>query len=870
MLREPSVRKRAPIVIGRTTDLATAFGMLQNGGSIDVVGSRGSGRTAFLAALRTKLEADEWRVILVRGVASLRQHPLAAIHLAGIGGPSDQRISSTIQSTSDALIEMTRQEKSVLFLDDWDDLDESSWGVAEAVRRRTGLPIVISRLQGLRARHTPSGLNASTLEPSYVIELNPIRFEELEQALSEYLGGPIETGTMSRLYAKSGGIVGLARSVADAGVREGRMIQTPSGWSATRDLWSPGLRGILEAHLENLGDDARDALEIISLVGVADVETVRKLISWETLELLEERVMVKLISSASRQLVTVVPPLLVEFFRNQPLATRRIRLTEFIVERLGATNPVNVLIANSSALTRDVSDDDALFVRLLRERARTRRIVTQAEWLNNPKPSTAVQYVEALLQIRGTSDEIREVFATTNGGLGGQEGQARFTVLRAEWRAIVERDIDGALNELTRATAGLGDFARLLDAAAVRIETLMRSVPEDFASRLEVTEVLPDQVATALRETQLLVLIALGRFSAARNVFGLIDVAHKNSAGSVANQLNGYLLLGEGKYDDAMRWAHRGLDEAHGLLDPDATFAHGTLAALGLSIAGDYPATESLLDTLFAVGEPSPLLIHTQLALLSIASVVAVRRGQLQIGERYYAEVLALELEDGPLPAQTRAWPAAQLTAFNGQVLDAAAELWAEGDRLWKRGARFTAALAGLTSTEISGDTDQLGRVRDWVEELDSDYLSPHLEYLEARAQDKAQPLLDASDSLMETGRPGLALSAYEQAIEHLRAAGDLAQADVIDELRQELLGKIGTESLDTTRFLAAAVTLTDRELEIAQLVAKGLSNKEIAARLVLSVRTVESHMRRIIRKTGIPNRAALSEYVHRLNAGQV
>lgn len=162
------------MVIGRNTELSAALGMVQHGGSVDIVGSRGSGRTAFLAELRSQLEADDWRVISVRGVASLRQHPLAAVHLAGIGGPVDPRTASAIQATTEALVEATRKSKSVLFLDDWDDLDESSWGVADAVRRRTGLPLVISRLQGLRARHTPSGLNASTLEPSYVIELHPI------------------------------------------------------------------------------------------------------------------------------------------------------------------------------------------------------------------------------------------------------------------------------------------------------------------------------------------------------------------------------------------------------------------------------------------------------------------------------------------------------------------------------------------------------------------------------------------------------------------------------------------------------------------------------------------------------------------------
>lgn len=853
------------MVIGRDSELATAQSLVHNGASVDVVGSRGSGRTAFLAALRSRLETEEWRVISVRGVASLRQHPLAAMHLAGIGGPSDPRVASTIQTTTEALLDATRPQRSVLFLDDWDDLDESSWGVAEAVRRRTGLPLVISRLQGLRARHTPSGLNASTLEPSYVIDLHPIRFEELEQALAEHLGGAIEIGTMSRLYAKSGGIVGLARSLADAGVREGRLVQTATGWSATRDLWSPGLRGILEAHLENMGKDARDALEVISLVGVADVETVRKLISWDTLELLEERAMVKLIPSGGRQLVTVVPPLLVEFFRNQPLATRRIRLTELIIERLGTSSTMNLLITNTTTPERDVTEDDALFVRLLQERARTRRIVTHAEWLETPKPSTAVHYIEALLQIPGTEEEIAEVFDATDAMQGSRKSRAEFAALRAEWRAIVDQDLDGALAALSRDRAGLGDFERLLDAAAVRIETMTRAVPVDFANRLEITEVLPESVSTVLRETQLLVLISLGRFGDARRVFSAIPEETKSQAGSIANQLNGYLLLGEGHYEDAMRWAHRGLDEAHGLLDTDAVLAHGTLAALGLSIAGDYPKTETLLDTLFAVGEPSPLVAHTQLALLSIATVVAVRRGQVQLAERYFAEVEAMGVSEGPLPAQTRAWPAAQLAAFNGQVPQAAAELWNESDRLWGRGARFAAALAGLTSTEISRDPEKLAVVRDRIEELDSGYLPAHLSYLEARENATADTLLDTTESLIDTGRPGLALSALEQAGDLLRTAGEDARAREVDKRRQVLLEEVGAEGTDTTRFLAAAITLTDRELEIGRLVADGLANREIAARLVLSVRTVESHMRRIIRKTGLANRAALADYVSRL-----
>jgi non-specific serine/threonine protein kinase len=51
------------------------------------------------------------------------------------------------------------------------------------------------------------------------------------------------------------------------------------------------------------------------------------------------------------------------------------------------------------------------------------------------------------------------------------------------------------------------------------------------------------------------------------------------------------------------------------------------------------------------------------------------------------------------------------------------------------------------------------------------------------------------------------------------------------------------------------------RELEVAQLVAGGLTNKEVGARLHLSVRTVESHVRNLLIKLGLTNRTQLATW---------
>lgn len=58
------------------------------------------------------------------------------------------------------------------------------------------------------------------------------------------------------------------------------------------------------------------------------------------------------------------------------------------------------------------------------------------------------------------------------------------------------------------------------------------------------------------------------------------------------------------------------------------------------------------------------------------------------------------------------------------------------------------------------------------------------------------------------------------------------------------------------------ATDLTARELQIATLVAEGLTDSAIAARLVLSPRTVTTHLQHAYRRLGLPGRAALTRYL--------
>ncbi len=62
-------------------------------------------------------------------------------------------------------------------------------------------------------------------------------------------------------------------------------------------------------------------------------------------------------------------------------------------------------------------------------------------------------------------------------------------------------------------------------------------------------------------------------------------------------------------------------------------------------------------------------------------------------------------------------------------------------------------------------------------------------------------------------------------------------------------------------RAVAAEMDLTERETEVLKLSALGFSNKEIARRLDISVKTVETHKQRATEKLGLKSRAALVSY---------
>jgi ATP/maltotriose-dependent transcriptional regulator MalT len=170
----------------------------------------------------------------------------------------------------------------------------------------------------------------------------------------------------------------------------------------------------------------------------------------------------------------------------------------------------------------------------------------------------------------------------------------------------------------------------------------------------------------------------------------------------------------------------------------------------------------------------------------------------------------------------------------NGEAESAAAELeriaaGSSGGALPAAAAQARGAVS-LAGGDCRGALAALREAERIWQELEAPYESARVRALVGRA---CRELGDEDTAALE-------LEAARAAFEELGAAWDLAQ---LDEPPIERHG------------------LSDRELEVLRLVARGRSNRDIAAALVISEHTVARHVQNIFRKLGVSSRTAAGAF---------
>jgi DNA-binding NarL/FixJ family response regulator len=120
-----------------------------------------------------------------------------------------------------------------------------------------------------------------------------------------------------------------------------------------------------------------------------------------------------------------------------------------------------------------------------------------------------------------------------------------------------------------------------------------------------------------------------------------------------------------------------------------------------------------------------------------------------------------------------------------------------------------------------------------------------------------AQARIELATSLMTLGRRAAAKAEAKAALDALRALGAAQEAKRAERIVEALSR--------AERPRPTLPDLTRRETEVLRLVAEGLTNAQIARRLVVSEHTIHRHVTNILRKLDLPSRAAAAARAVRL-----
>ena len=340
--------------------------------------------------------------------------------------------------------------------------------------------------------------------------------------------------------------------------------------------------------------------------------------------------------------------------------------------------------------------------------------------------------------------------------------------------------------------------------------------------------------------------------------------------------------------DDARRWLERALalsptptalraralllasrlalardDQAAGkqLLDEGTELARQLDDAAGLSFAaylrgvtalftGEAPAAVELLERALAILALEPRrLLDQRLHVLSALVAAAALAGDQERAATCYEEVL-------------------EITEPREEGFHRANAMWAAGLAARQRGdldAGAARQVASLRLRQERGLDDPLGTAR---------CLAALASVEAGRDPRRAAVLLGAADARWtEHGLPsgscrrlgedrracerqvrrGLDEPSYQEALGRGRS---LTHADAVAFALQECREPAAPRATD------GETQLTRREEEVAVLVARGLSNREIAKSLVISQRTAESHVANILTKEGFTSRAQIAAWI--------
>ncbi|MFD4367404.1 LuxR C-terminal-related transcriptional regulator, partial [Rhodococcus sp. NPDC058521] len=229
----------------------------------------------------------------------------------------------------------------------------------------------------------------------------------------------------------------------------------------------------------------------------------------------------------------------------------------------------------------------------------------------------------------------------------------------------------------------------------------------------------------------------------------------------------------------------------------------------------------------------------------------------LEVAQHAFGEQLASFEPDLVL---ARAW----VVAARGEHRESVS-LARKAAGLARSGSMFGIEVLALHTAVRFGDRSATGRLRRLGGQVDGIYGRTAAQHALCLQAGDGQGLDNAAREFETMGAVLVAADVSAQAASAHRVGGDRYRERLSASAAQRLAARCQGASTPALKTLGSRAYLTAREQVVASLIVAGMSNREIAERLTLSVRTVEGHIYRMFAKLDVDNRKELVDKLCRV-----
>ena len=843
----PTRTEMSPLLEGNEDALTAVRRWLSLGRDVVITGDVGSGRSLVLSELLTRTTQQRAAAVLIRAAGD---SPLSAFTTQ----PSFAQTSAgnTVGEATAWLLAELEGRHGTLLIDDLDDLDSVSAAVVARVLRSSGVSLVATA-RSSRLRDLPPMLSRVVTERAPAVErLVNLGFQGIYRLISEALGGPVDVPLASAVLARSGGNPRVALALATA-ARHSRVIDRDSGiWRKVGQFDDVPGDAVAHALLGGAAEDEVRALELLSWLGPVRDET--------ALALLDRSLLIRLRAAGrviehpdvtGKPMMTVAPPALGTALRARVDDAAGHDLARFVSARVGdqITLPYltersvsTMLRADDRRAEQDYHRWSAEIADLALSDAAASEAMLLREWQLRPTVEVANAYLDVLMR-RPARALLSAVFTGTEITGDEPEGELiRFCLQRARW---------GGWSGLSREQIAALPFA---DDPRVRSVidqlTTLRSEVLDGLTPDTTAWPTPELTGIAWVDSWLRIVVAGALFDAGRPDLALahVDLPVDAAPGDAVHYAEGIRTLSMLMLDqaeDAEHWARHLLETAYDRRDISGVRVYAAVLTEVLAFAGRGHEAWRVLNTSLTLGTPGP------------AGNTFYRRG-LSIGAAIQAnecaddlvEPLARELSEAPetLGVICRLQPVAlaALDRSAGEEAAASRRLETAGQEAAQEG-RLGCALLFWFAQDRAPLPETANQIEQIAARAHVPLLRPYLELGRAVIARDTESISAVLPRVSPVVCPGLVAGAVT-----------LLRRDGVDRSGLVLRDR---PPASATHHDDQLQRLSAREREVAMLARRGMTNREIARRLMLSIRTVENHMASVLRKLGVRGRDGLRNW---------